>query len=103
MFFLTMLYKDRAQTVAVWHAFCSRAISFPVHTGINKTGLLQISLLCYKIMFIRVCMDVAQEHASSFRFRFRVKPEIIELQIVPNSFNRERGGSKLLHGIRNVH
>ena len=48
-------------------------------------------------------MKVAEEHASPFRFRFRVKPAIIELQLVPNYFNCKHGGSKLLHGIGKAH
>jgi len=48
-------------------------------------------------------MEVEEEGASPFTFRFTVKPVIVELQIVFISTNCKHGGSKLLHGNRNVH
>jgi hypothetical protein len=104
MFFLTILYKNNDTNCSSMIFFCSRAKLFPVPTCINKTGYIQIIVFSLiTSFFLHIYMEATKERASPFRFRFRVKPVIIELQIVPSSFNCEHGGSKLLHCISNPH
>ena len=70
MFFLTILYKDRAQTVAVWLSCTLVLYPFLLSTYMYYQDRMNsdYNLMCFNSILSHIDIDVSEEHAYPFTF-----------------------------------